>query len=149
MKAMKENREPLEDPTEMTGIRKYFSGELGIFKGEPQMMVGVNQMERRGRGILSEELSGRRGRGRRSCNFGDPGRKPEWLGGVGGGQLGEGPPHPPPSCPPSWTPGLAQARKWQLSPHFRLMKENLEVMLFLLILDFLLKCFRRRLDADR
>lgn len=98
----------------------------------PQMVVGVNKMERRGKYVFGNELSRCRDWDRRSwelCRTQEQAR----VAGRGGhweGRRG----HPS----PGWTPGLTQVRKWQLSPHFRLMEEHLEVILFLLILDFLL-----------
>lgn len=103
-------------------------------------------MERGGKGVLGSNEPSRRGGG--AEGLGElcrpwrgarvAGRGGQWEGrlrGRGGGL-------------PGWTPGFMQASKQRLSPHFRLMKENLEVLLFLLILDFLLKCLQGRLDAE-
>ena len=72
------------------------------------MMVGVDQMERRGKNVLGNELSRCKGlKAEDAGSFGDPGRKPAWLGEVGNGRTGGG--APPPS--PAWTPALTQAGK--------------------------------------
>lgn len=99
-------------------------------------MVGVTQTERRGKSVLGNQLSGGKGlKAEDAGRFGDPGKKPAWLGEVCSGRGGAG---SPPQA------GLLGSHKPESSDCLlvsRLMKENLEVMLLLLILDFLLKCF--------
>lgn len=61
------------------------------------MMVGVDQMERRGKNVLGNKLSRCKAQKAEGAgSFGDPGRKPAWLGEVGNGRTGGGAPPPSP-----------------------------------------------------
>lgn len=84
MNAMKENKGQ-SDSLWRTWLRllelESICGSRDTQEGS-QTIVGVNQMERRGTSILYNELSRCKGPGAGTGSFGEPGRKPDWLGEV-------------------------------------------------------------------